>query len=74
MIQRGLCEALYAMDRTDDAIECLKQMSRALGDETNLEGEHLEWIVGEWSCMYLGFLPYVTMQTSGDVRPRGWCI
>ncbi|KAF8128156.1 hypothetical protein EV363DRAFT_1085280, partial [Boletus edulis] len=44
-IQQRLCEALYAAGRTKDAIECFHQMTNELGEETNSEGEHLEWVV-----------------------------
>ena len=52
-IRRHLCETLYAAGRTSDAVGHFHQMTSESEEETHLDGEHLEWILGEWSHLLL---------------------
>ena len=69
-----MCEALYTADRIKDAVECFHQMANGSGGETNLDGERLEWSLGQLShyIPWYRHLRNIFCQTSGGSAPRNW--
>ncbi|KAF8557550.1 hypothetical protein OG21DRAFT_276787 [Imleria badia] len=73
-IRQRLCEALYAMGRTKDAVGCFHEMMSESGREATLHGEHMKWVLGEWSCMPCRRLRDIFCQTSRSGPPGSWSI
>ena len=46
-IQQHMCKALNTAGRAEEAVQCFHETVKALGGETNLCGETLEWAQSE---------------------------